>query len=67
MNGISRGRRVSGARILAERAPAREGDEVSLWGKFPWNEKDGLVHGTHRDPDGGREGGLARHRGQEYR
>jgi len=66
---VGRGRTVLVVHNLdvAERVPAREGDEVRFRGEFQWNERGGLVHWTHRDPEGRREGGFVRHAGKDYR
>ena len=52
---------------LARRVPLREGDVVRFRGQYEWNERGGVVHWTHRDPRGQREGGWIRHRGELYR
>ena len=43
------------------------GDEISVRGQFEWNERGGVVHWTHHDPDGRRQGGWVQHHGQTYR
>jgi len=52
---------------LAPRVPIEKGDEVQVRGEYVWNEKGGLVHWTHHDPDGRLDGGFVRHDGQDYR
>jgi len=42
------------------------GDKVGFRGVYEWNEKGGLVHWTHHDPDGARDGGWLRHGGKFY-
>ncbi len=52
---------------LAPRVPLDRGDEVRLRGQYEWNEKGGVVHWTHHDPDGSRRGtGWIRHQGRSY-
>lgn len=43
------------------------GDEVSFRGQYEWNDRGGVVHWTHHDPDGRRAGGWLRHGGRTYR
>jgi len=42
------------------------GDRVSFHGVYEWNEKGGVVHWTHHDPQGQHEAGWLRHRGHTY-
>jgi len=44
-----------------------EGDAVSFRGEYEWNDRGGVVHWTHHDPDGARPGGWLEHRGRTYR
>jgi len=43
------------------------GDPIAFRGQYEWNDKGGVVHWTHHDPDGHRPGGWVRHDGREYR
>jgi len=51
---------------LAPRVPAREGDRLEFRGEYAWNDRGGVVHWTHRDPQGRRSGGHLRHAGVTY-
>ncbi len=52
---------------LAPRVPLAAGDRVAFRGRYEWNERGGVVHWTHHDPQGRREGGWLRHGGRTYR
>ncbi len=52
---------------LAPRLPVRAGDRVRFRGQYEWNERGGVVHWTHHDPRGRREGGWLDHEGRRYR
>lgn len=52
---------------LASRINAlREGDSVQFYGEYEWNEKGGVIHWTHRDPNGSHVAGWLQHQGQRY-
>ncbi len=42
------------------------GDSVAFNGEYEWNEKGGLIHWTHRDPNGQHEAGWLKHNGETY-
>ncbi|MBI2178351.1 MAG: DUF3465 domain-containing protein [Candidatus Tectomicrobia bacterium] len=52
---------------LAPRVPAGKGDAVEVFGRYEWNKRGGVIHWTHRDPKGRREGGWIEHKGERYR
>jgi hypothetical protein len=52
---------------LAPRIDSLEaGDEVEVFGEYEWNEKGGLVHWTHHDPQGRHLAGWLKHEGRVY-
>ena len=42
---------------LAKRAEIEVGDSVRVRGQYEWNDRGGLLHWTHHDPDGDHPGG----------
>lgn len=52
---------------LAPQVPWKKGDTLAFRGRFEWNDKGGVVHWTHRDPDGRSQGGWLRLGGRTYR
>lgn len=51
---------------LAQRVPVGMGDRVRFRGIYEWNEQGGMVHWTHRDPQGVEDGGWISHRRKTY-
>jgi hypothetical protein len=52
---------------LAQRVePLAVGDTVAFRGEYEWNDKGGVIHWTHRDPQGQHAGGWLKHGGQTY-
>ncbi len=52
---------------LAPRVPAAPGDRIGFRGQYEWNDRGGVVHWTHHDPQGRRAGGWLRHDERMYR
>ena len=42
---------------LAKRIPARKGLSLTVRGRYEWNDRGGVIHWTHHDPDGREPGG----------
>lgn len=42
------------------------GDHVNFYGVYEWNEKGGVVHWTHHDPNNRHEAGWLNHGGKLY-
>jgi hypothetical protein len=52
---------------LADRvASIKAGDPVEFNGEYEWNERGGVIHWTHRDPQGSHVGGWIKHGGRTY-
>jgi hypothetical protein len=43
-----------------------EGDVVLFFGEYAWNPKGGVIHWTHRDPDGRHVAGWLQHDGKIF-
>lgn len=44
----------------------RQGDTVQFYGEYEWNEKGGVLHWTHQDPNGSHMDGWLEHERQRY-
>jgi hypothetical protein len=42
------------------------GDALAFYGEYEWNPKGGVIHWTHRDPQGHHVAGWIRHDGRIY-
>lgn len=52
---------------LASRvASLKAGDLVEFNGEYEWNERGGVIHWTHRDPQHSHADGWVKHNGQTY-
>ena len=52
---------------LADRvASLKSGDSVEFYGEYEWNERGGVIHWTHRDPQGVHAAGWIKHGGRTY-
>ncbi|RRC98685.1 DUF3465 domain-containing protein [Amphritea balenae] len=44
----------------------REGDSIRFYGEYEWNNQGGVIHWTHRDPQGKHPHGWIEHDGIRY-
>ena len=51
---------------LAQRVPLKINDEIEIFGQYEWNEKGGVIHWTHRDPQGNHPEGWIKYRDNVY-
>ena len=42
------------------------GNPISIKGEYEWNDRGGVVHWTHQDPDGSHEAGWIQYQGKKY-
>ena len=52
---------------LSKRVPIKKGDTISLYGRYEWNNRGGVIHWTHHDPKGKKKGGWIEANGKVYR
>ncbi len=44
----------------------RKGEDVAFNGEYEWNSKGGVIHWTHRDPNGRHVEGWLKYKGRTY-
>jgi hypothetical protein len=52
---------------LAKRIPLQKNANVSLAGRYEWNDRGGVIHWTHHDPENRRTGGWIEFDGTVYK
>lgn len=52
---------------LSPRAPVTKGDKIKIKGRYEWNNRGGVLHWTHHDPKGKKEGGWIYADGRYYK
>jgi hypothetical protein len=48
-------------------ASLQKGDTIAFAGQYEWNDKGGVIHWTHHDPQGQHTPGWIEHDGRRYR
>nr|WP_314486100.1 DUF3465 domain-containing protein [uncultured Kingella sp.] len=44
----------------------KKGDSIAFNGEYEWSEQGGVIHWTHKDPNGRHAAGWLEHNGQRY-
>ena len=57
---------VAHNRDVAPRVPVQAGDSVVLQGEYIWDQRGGVVHWTHHDPEHRHEAGWIEYHGHRY-
>jgi len=52
---------------LAPRVPIKQNDQISIQGRYEWNNRGGVIHWTHHDPKGKKAGGWISVNGKKYK
>lgn len=52
---------------LAPRVPVQTGDNIVISGQYEWNERGGVVHWTHHDPQNRHNGGWIELNGKKFK
>lgn len=52
---------------LAKRVPLHKNDNIRLNGRYEWNDRGGVIHWTHHDPENRSKGGWIRFNGMVYK
>ena len=51
---------------LAPRVPLRLREKIEIFGQYEWNEKGGVIHWTHKDPNGTHAEGWIKYKDKLY-
>jgi len=44
-----------------------KGDKITFFGEYEWNDRGGVIHWTHHDPQNKHIAGWLKHKGRTYR